>query len=103
MTRDRDVRARYLRAMVACVGRDTDELAAETLNPRGAGARWCARLAACLRGEPRLKEGPRRGDEERARNRERPHIRPAAERREPVLVIEVRDGELLEEIGQSVC
>jgi transcriptional regulator with XRE-family HTH domain len=42
MTRDRDVRAPYLRAMVARVGRDTDELAAEALNPRDSGARWCA-------------------------------------------------------------
>jgi transcriptional regulator with XRE-family HTH domain len=42
MTRDRDVRARYLRAMVARVGRDTGELAAEALNPRDSGARWCA-------------------------------------------------------------
>ena len=66
MVRDRDVRARYLRAMVTRVGRDTDELAAEALNPRDSGARWCAgwllaregnpasrkALAAALRNEP---------------------------------------------------
>ncbi len=66
MTRDRDVRARYLRAMVARVGRDTGKLAAEALNPRDSGARWCAgwllardgspsprkALAAALRNEP---------------------------------------------------
>jgi hypothetical protein len=40
--RDLDVRARYLRAMVARVGRDTERLGAEVLNPDDSGARWCA-------------------------------------------------------------
>jgi len=60
------LKPRYLRAMVARVGRDTDGLAAEALNPRDSGARWCAgwllaregnpasrkALAAALRNEP---------------------------------------------------
>jgi hypothetical protein len=63
---DRDVRARYLRAMVARVGRDTERLGAEVLNPDDSGARWCAAwllardgsaaarqaLAQALRNEP---------------------------------------------------
>jgi hypothetical protein len=40
--RDRDVRTRYLRAMVARVGRDTGQLCAEVQNPADSGARWCA-------------------------------------------------------------
>jgi transcriptional regulator with XRE-family HTH domain len=66
MLRDRDVRARYLRALMARVSRDTGKLAAEALNPRDSGARWCAgwllardggpasrrALAAALRHEP---------------------------------------------------
>lgn len=40
--RDRDVRTRYLRAMVARVGRDTKQLCAEVQNPADSGARWCA-------------------------------------------------------------
>lgn len=40
--RDRDVRTRYLRAMVARVGRDTSQLCAEVQNPADSGARWCA-------------------------------------------------------------
>lgn len=40
--RDGDVRTRYLRAMVARVGRDTNRLCAEVLNPADSGARWCA-------------------------------------------------------------
>ena len=40
--RDRDVRTRYLRAMVARVGRDTNRLCAEVQNPADSGARWCA-------------------------------------------------------------
>jgi hypothetical protein len=66
MIRDRDVRARYLRALVARVGRDPGKLAAETLNPADSGARWCAgwllardgsasarkALATALRNEP---------------------------------------------------
>jgi transcriptional regulator with XRE-family HTH domain len=64
--RDRDVRARYLRAMVARVGRDTERLGTEVLNPDDSGARWCAgwllardgsadarhALAQALRNEP---------------------------------------------------
>jgi hypothetical protein len=64
--RDRDVRARYLRALVARVGQDTDKLVGEALNPRDSGARWCAgwllardgsraarkALATALRNEP---------------------------------------------------
>jgi transcriptional regulator with XRE-family HTH domain len=66
MVRDRDVRARYLSALIARVGRDTGELASEALNPRDSGARWCAgwllardgspaarrALAAALRSDP---------------------------------------------------
>jgi hypothetical protein len=40
--RDRDVRTRYLRAMVARVGRDTSQFCAEVQNPADSGARWCA-------------------------------------------------------------
>jgi transcriptional regulator with XRE-family HTH domain len=64
--RDRDVRARYLRAMVARVGRDTERLGTEVFNPDDSGARWCAAwllardgsaaarqaLAQALRSEP---------------------------------------------------
>jgi transcriptional regulator with XRE-family HTH domain len=64
--RDRDVRARYLRAMVARVGHDTAQLGTEVLNPDDSGARWCAAwllardgsaaarqaLAQALRNEP---------------------------------------------------
>jgi hypothetical protein len=42
LARDRDVRTRYLRAMVARVGRDTNKLCAEVQNPADSGARWCA-------------------------------------------------------------
>jgi transcriptional regulator with XRE-family HTH domain len=66
MLRSRDVRARYLRAVVARVGRGTGKLAAEVLNPADSGARWCAgwllahdgspasrkALATALRNEP---------------------------------------------------
>jgi hypothetical protein len=64
--RDQDVRTRYLRAMMARVGPDTKQLAAEALNPADSGARWCAgwllaregsttsrqALAQALRSEP---------------------------------------------------
>jgi len=42
MIRDRDVRARWLRALVARVGRDPARLSDEVLNPADSGARWCA-------------------------------------------------------------
>ena len=42
MVRDREVRARYLRAVAARVGNDPGKLAAEALNPADSGARWCA-------------------------------------------------------------
>lgn len=64
--RDSDVRTRYLRALVARVGRDRRQLSAEVLNPADSGARWCAgwllardgslesrqALARALRSEP---------------------------------------------------
>ncbi|MGH3846316.1 MAG: hypothetical protein ACRDS0_33590, partial [Pseudonocardiaceae bacterium] len=40
--RDLGVRTRYLRAMVARVGRDTNQLCDELENPADSGARWCA-------------------------------------------------------------
>jgi transcriptional regulator with XRE-family HTH domain len=66
MVRDREVRARYLRAVAARVGNDPGRLAAEALNPADSGARWCAgwmlardgsagsrrALTAALRNEP---------------------------------------------------
>lgn len=42
MLRDRDVRTRWLRALVARVGTGTGQLAAEVINPADSGARWCA-------------------------------------------------------------
>jgi transcriptional regulator with XRE-family HTH domain len=64
--RDRDVRTRYLRALVARTGRDRTQLIAEVQNPADSGARWCAgwllardgshesrqALAQALRSEP---------------------------------------------------
>ena len=42
MLRDRDVRGRWLRALVGRVGTDTGRLSTEVLNPADSGARWCA-------------------------------------------------------------
>jgi transcriptional regulator with XRE-family HTH domain len=42
LRRDRDMRARYLRAVSARVGTGTRALAAELANPADAGARWCS-------------------------------------------------------------
>ncbi len=39
-------------ALVARVGRDTDKLAAEALNPRDSGARWCAGWLLARAGSP---------------------------------------------------
>ena len=52
MIRDRDVRARYLHALVARVGQDTDKVAGEALNPRDSGARWCAGWLLARDGSP---------------------------------------------------
>jgi transcriptional regulator with XRE-family HTH domain len=52
MIRDRDVRARWLRALVARVGRDTGQLEAEVLNPHDSGARWCAGWLLAQDGSP---------------------------------------------------
>ena len=42
LRRDRDMRVCYLRAVSARVGTGTRQLAAELVNPAGAGARWCS-------------------------------------------------------------
>lgn len=42
LAHDRDVRTRYLRALVARTGRDRTQLIAEVRNPADSGARWCA-------------------------------------------------------------
>ena len=52
MIRDRDVRARWLRALVARTGRDSDQLAVEILNPDDSGARWCAGWLLARDGSP---------------------------------------------------
>jgi len=56
MLRDRDVRARWLRALAGRVGRDTGKLSAEIFNSHDSGARWCAGwlLAQDGSGEARL-------------------------------------------------
>ncbi len=52
MLRDRDVRARWLRALADRVSRDPGKLAAEVLNPRDSGARWCAGWLLAQDGSP---------------------------------------------------
>ena len=52
MIRDRDVRARWLRALMGRVGTDTGKLSAEILNPADSGARWCAGWLLAQDGSP---------------------------------------------------
>ena len=62
--RDRDVRTRYLRAMVARVGRDTNQLCAEVQNPADSGARWCAAWLLARDGSAASRQGPYDGHSE---------------------------------------
>jgi hypothetical protein len=56
MLRDRDVRARWLRALVGRTGRSTDQLAGEILNPDDSGARWCAGWLLAQDGSPAARQ-----------------------------------------------
>ena len=56
MLRDRNVRGRWLRALVARTGRGTDQLSAEVLNPADSGARWCAGWLLAQDGSPAARQ-----------------------------------------------
>jgi predicted DNA-binding protein with PD1-like motif len=83
--------------MVTRDGWDTDQLAAEVLNPADSVPAGAPGGCSPAR-ERRLEQArPRRC----ACHRERPDLLLPAERREPMHVIEVRNGELLSTIQQS--
>ena len=69
--RDRDVKTRYLRAMVARVGRDTNRLCAEVQNPADSGARWCAAWLLARDGSAASRRALTTGTPNRACRRER--------------------------------
>lgn len=60
LIRDHDVRRRYISAVVARTGKSTKALAAEVLNPRDSGARWCAAFLLGRDGSPAAARALRR-------------------------------------------